>query len=60
MSEDSVRLNVKCLEQVSASHGAEKLLWVVTIRGVFLTEGGMTLHLEEQVEGKGDASLMPE
>lgn len=45
--------------EVSTSHGAEKLLWVVAIRGVFLMEEGMTLHLEEHGEEKGVTLLLP-
>lgn len=32
---------------------------IAALRG-FLMEEWMTLHFEEQVEGKGDTSLMPE
>ena len=45
--------------KVNARNGAEKLLYVVAIRGIFLMKEGMTLYLEEQEE-KGDTSLMPE
>lgn len=44
--------------KVNARNGAEKLLYVVAIRGVFLMKEGMTRHLEEQGEEKGDTSLM--
>lgn len=37
---------------MSASHGAEKLLWVVAIRGVFLMEEGMTLRILKNTEKK--------
>ena len=38
--------------KVNARNGAEKLLYVVAIRGVFLMKEGMTRHLEEQGEEK--------
>lgn len=37
---------VKVGTEVSASHGAEKLRWVVTLSGVSVVEEGMTLNLE--------------
>ena len=42
-----------------SSHGEEKRVCGVAVRGVLLTEGARTSHFEEQVEGKEDAWPMP-